>query len=87
MRPRRMGMRKKIVTALLFTAVLATGFIAGHAGAAQPAMQAALRQLRAAENSLDHATTDKGGHRARALALTRDAIAEVERGIEYDRRH
>ena len=50
-------------------------------------MQAALQHLRAAKVELEHADRDKGGHRERALRLTNDAIAEVERGIGYDRHH
>jgi DMSO/TMAO reductase YedYZ molybdopterin-dependent catalytic subunit len=67
--------------------VLATAFVAGRASADQPHMQAALEHLRAAKVELDAATADKGGHRAKAIAFTKDAIAEVERGIVYDRRH
>jgi len=57
------------------------------ASADQPHMQEALGHLRAAEKELDKASPDKGGHRATALKLTRNAIAEVERGISFDRRH
>ena len=30
---------------------------------------------------------DKGGHRVKAIALVNNAIAEVDAGIAYDRRH
>jgi hypothetical protein len=50
-------------------------------------MQAALEHLRLAKVELEKADRDKGGHRENALRLTRDAIAEVERGISFDRHH
>jgi hypothetical protein len=78
---------RRILTILFVVVVLTTGFIAGRASADQPHMQAALDHLRAAKVELDAAVADKGGHRVKALALTKDAIAQVEAGIEYDRRH
>ncbi|MBI5612869.1 MAG: hypothetical protein HY942_07380 [Gammaproteobacteria bacterium] len=57
------------------------------AAADQPQMHAALSSLKEAERHLEKATTDKGGHRAKALELVRDAIREVNRGIAYDRRN
>jgi hypothetical protein len=50
-------------------------------------MHAALDALRAAQRQLLEASPDKGGHRVKALRLVKDAISEVEKGIEYDRRH
>jgi hypothetical protein len=50
-------------------------------------MRAALAALRKAQNELAAATTDKGGHRARAEDLVRQAIREVEEGINFDNRH
>ena len=80
-------MRRSVVRVALLTLVLAVGFIAGQLSAAQPQMQAALRHLRSAKADLNRATTDKGGHRAKAIELVEQAIAEVERGISFDRRH
>lgn len=57
------------------------------AAADQPQMHAALQSLKDAERHLEKATTDKGGHRAKALELVRGAIAQVNRGIAYDRRN
>lgn len=51
----------------------------------QPYMQEAKNHLQDALNHLQNATADKGGHRARAIELTRDAIAEVNKGIAFDR--
>lgn len=80
-------MRRSVIRVALLTLVLAVGFIAGQLSAAQPQMQAALRNLRQARVDLNRATSDKGGHRARALELVDQAIAEVEKGISYDRRN
>lgn len=79
--------RRFFVGILLLILVAGSGFLAGRASAAQPHMQAALTHLRQARTSLERATADKGGHRAKALALVDDAIHEVEEGISYDRRH
>ena len=53
----------------------------------QPFMQAARADLMKAKSELQMATRDKGGHRAKALSLVNQAIAEVDRGIAFDRRH
>lgn len=79
--------KKSLVTVALFAVVLSGGFLAGRASADQPHMQAALDALRTAERQLEAATSDKGGHRAKAISHTRKAIAEVEKGIRFDRRH
>ena len=57
------------------------------ARADQPRMQAALRAPENARAELQAATHDKGGHRVAALRHVNQAIAEVERGMEYDRHH
>src|ERR1051326_2745966 len=57
-----------------------------HAAAPdQPHMQAALDALQSARNNLDKANADKGGHRANAIQLVNDAIAEVRLGIQAAR--
>jgi hypothetical protein len=53
----------------------------------QPHMKAALEALQSAQAHLQEATETKGGHRARAIQLVKQAIAEVQAGIEYDRTH
>jgi hypothetical protein len=79
---------RRSVVGTLFSGALLSALMPGRAKAAdQPHMQAALEHLRAAKVELDAATADKGGHRIKARKLTNDAIAEVERGIAYDRRH
>ena len=78
---------RRFFTVLALVVVLATAFVAGRASADQPHMQAALEHLRAAKVELEAATADKGGHRAKAIVLTNDAIVQVEKGIAYDRNH
>lgn len=51
----------------------------------QPHMQNAKSALESAKNNLENATTDKGGHRVKALDLVKDAIDEVKKGIEAGR--
>ena len=66
--------------------MLTGGFLAGRASADQPRMQAALEHLERAENNLEDASNDKGGHRVKALRLVREAMDEVRDGIRFDRR-
>lgn len=53
----------------------------------QPQMQAALADLQNARTQLVAATPDKGGHRAKAIVDTDKAIGEVQKGIDFDRKH
>jgi hypothetical protein len=53
----------------------------------QPNMEAAIRHLRAAQDALQDASSDKGGHRVRALQLVQQAIEETREGMEYAERH
>ena len=79
--------RRFVIPALLLVLILGSGFVAGRMSADQPHMTAALDHLRSARHELEVADADKGGHRAKAIDLTDRAIHEVERGMEYDRRH
>jgi hypothetical protein len=76
---------KKHVTAALVAGALAVGMGVGfglsQASADQPHMTSALSSLQAAAGELQLATHDKGGHRAKALNLTNQAITEVQAGI------
>ena len=45
-------------------------------------MQRALDNLRQARSNLERATSDKGGHRRKAIGYVDLAIDEVEKGIE-----
>ena len=53
----------------------------------QPIMQSAKINLQNAKAQLIAASPNKGGHRAKAINLVNEAIAEVNRGIAFDRRH
>ena len=74
---------KTILAAVVLLAIVA---IAG-AVPDQPNMQAARGNLQNAKNELQRATPDKGGHRVNAIGLVNSAIAEVNAGIAFDRRH
>ena len=76
------------VTSILFASLFAATTVVNLAAAEpQPVMRDALVELREAATRLEQAERDKGGHRAKALELTRAAIREVEEGIHFDNRH
>ena len=78
-------MNSKVKTGLGVAALagtLAVGMFIGQALAAQPHMRAALDDLKAARAELESAEHNKAGHRAEALRLTKEAIAETEAGME-----
>ena len=58
-----------------------------EARADQPHMDAALDALKTARRELDAASADKGGHRGNALRLVKEAMIEVERGIDFAKKH
>jgi len=77
------------ITTMFFAGALA--FVAASPGGvqtaeaeAQPRMRVARYSLKKAEAQLQSASHDKGGHRAKALAATRVAIAQVDRAIAFD---
>lgn len=80
-----------LIASIVLTIVLGmpTNFVAAQATDVQkqPRMTSALEHLQAAEKELEAATHDKGGHRAKALALTRQAITHVKEGIAFDDTH
>ena len=53
----------------------------------QPRMQAARTNLQQARAQLQAALRNKGGHRAQAIAYINSAIAEINQGVRFDRRH
>ena len=55
----------------------------GRGGMEQPEMTAALDHLRQAQQQLQSAYANKGGHRQRAMQLIDQAISEVQQGMEY----
>ena len=64
--------------------IFGAGYLAAEK---QPRMYFALEDLSRAENKLENASHDKGGHRVRALKLIRAAKIEIKRGIKYDNKH
>jgi hypothetical protein len=81
--------RRSVLNTIMPVALVGFAFPlrAKAAVADQPHMQAALDALRLARRELDQATSDKGGHRTKAIGLVNDAINQVEKGIQFDRRH
>lgn len=78
--------RRSLLNRLLPAAFLGVLFPCRAKAADQPRMQAALDALKIARRELEAATEDKGGHRKRAINLVNQAINQVERGIQFDRR-
>jgi len=76
-----------IVLSVVLAVVLVGSMIRPVFADAQPQMKSALANLRAALVDLQQATPDKGGHRNKAIDLTRKAINQTEAGIAYDNRH
>ena len=73
---------------LLFATMCLLGAVAiAVAVPDQPNMQAAKANLQTARAELQKATADKGGHRVKAIEFVNGAIAEVNAGIAFDRRH
>ena len=81
--PRRLVLATGVAAALM----TAGAFMGWQARADQSHIHAALDALKIARSELDKADRDKGGHREKAIELVRDAIAQVERGVEFDRHH
>jgi len=63
------------------------GASAQSARAYQGNMERALASLHDALASLRESTANKGGHRARAMDLVRQAIAETQAGVEFADEH
>src|ERR1044071_7878430 len=72
----------------VFAAMFLLGVVA-LAGAVpvQPHLCGARSSLNTAKAERQKATPDKGGHRVNAIGLVNSAIAEVNAGIAFDRRH
>jgi hypothetical protein len=72
------------------TGVAAAGLLGASAKSAdayQGNMERALASLYQALGSLRESTANKGGHRAKAMELVRDAIAETQAGVEFADEH
>ncbi len=68
---------------VLTIAVCFLFFVSGRVSADQPHMRNALNALRNARSELEIASSNKGGHRAKAIDLIDQAIREVKKGIAY----
>ena len=53
----------------------------------QPHMDDALRALGQAKEALSAGSSDKGGHRLKAISLVDQAMSEVRAAIQYDNTH
>jgi hypothetical protein len=72
-----------ILKIFLIIVVCSLFFVSGRVSADQPHMRAALNALRNARSELQRASSNKGGHRAKAIDLVNQAITQVEKGIAY----
>lgn len=68
-------------------ATVGTGALSSAHADPQPRMHDALGHLQEAEKGLQNAANDKGGHRVKALAATREAIEQTKKGIAFDNKH
>ena len=76
------------ITRSLLVLVAIGAFAIPAARADQPAMvQARELSQQAHEVLKNNATTDKGGHRVAAMKLLKQAIDEINAGIEFDKTH
>ena len=75
------------LTSFALAGVLAAHLASSAVADPQPYMRDALASLQSAKGALEQATHDKGGHRAKALELTRAAIDQVQAGIRFDNHH
>ena len=71
----------------IFGVVVLLCAISSIALADQPYMRAARTDLQQARARLQNATSNKGGHRVKALEHVNRAIGLVNQGIACDRRH
>jgi hypothetical protein len=83
--------RRSILNALLMVGIpaAALGIIIPESAKAerQPRMEAAFAALNTSLRELELATSDKGGHRVKAISLVKQAMDEVQRGIRFDNRN
>jgi hypothetical protein len=86
MRTLRAILSSSLATALVVSGSFLASFLVGCASG-QPHMRSALDHLFSARSELQAATTDKGGHRVRAIELINEAVSEVEHGMDYTLNH
>ena len=73
--------------AVFLVVVFVSGITPATSAADQPRMQAARVDLNQARAQLQQALSNKDGHRVKAIGYINSAIAEINAGIAYDRRH
>jgi len=78
---------KPVIIALVLVSMLVGSLLTGTVLAMQGNMVNARDALKSAITDLEAATPDKGGHRTNAIKLTRQAIQEVNLGIQYANEH
>jgi hypothetical protein len=76
-----------LVLVVLLGVTLGRPWVSVALAESQPHMEAALRHLKEAKEELTTAEADKGGHRAKALNLTDQAIKQVEEGVAFANKH
>lgn len=67
--------------------ILAIGAFAASTAQAGPMHKAANLTQEAHDALKNDATADKGGHRVGAMKLLKQALDEINAGIEYDKTH
>ena len=81
----------KISATLFLATALSLGLMTTVTSSAsaqgQDEMNEAVEHLRHAKGALEHAASNKGGHRENAMHLIDQAIAEVEAGKAYAKAH
>ena len=83
----RLKILTEIIVIFYVAAIGMLGASAKSADAYQGNMERALSSLYQALGSLREATANKGGHRARAVDLVRQAIEETQAGVEFADEH
>jgi hypothetical protein len=76
-------MTTSTVRTVLLGAAMAASVGIGYAIGAQPHMAETIALLQSARQELAAATPNKGGHRARGLALIDQTIGEVRAGMAF----
>lgn len=76
-----------LALASALTLVVGSGLVRDASAEPQPHMRSALERLENAREALQKADGDKGGHRVKAIELTKQAIEETKEGIAFDHKH
>ena len=80
----KITLSKTVRSLLVLTAL---GAFAASTAQAGPMHQAAKLTQQAHDVLKDDATADKGGHRIAAMKLLKQAIDEINAGVEFDKTH